>query len=76
MAQESSEEESDMESEREVAAKKDAQVTVEEKLEKIDLGTDPPKPRPISIKFKVVKERKGKIDLAVERVQRCLCLGL
>ena len=38
VVQENSEEESDAESEREVVAKKDAQVTTKEKLEEIDLG--------------------------------------
>ena len=39
VAQENSKEESDAESERMVATEKDAQVTTEEKLEEIDLGT-------------------------------------
>ena len=49
VAQENLEDESDTESEREVAVEKDAQVMAEEKLEEINLGTDPQKPRPISI---------------------------
>ena len=40
VAQENLEEESNPKSEGEVATKKDAQVTVEEKLEEIDLGMD------------------------------------
>ena len=49
VAQENSEEENNTENEREVAAKKDVQVMAEEKLEEINLGTNPQKPRPISI---------------------------
>ena len=41
VVQENSEEESDAESEKEVVAQKDAQVTTKEKLEEIDLGTNP-----------------------------------
>ena len=41
VVQENSEEESDAESEREVVVEKDAQVTIEEKLEEIDLSTNP-----------------------------------
>ena len=41
MAQESSGEESNMESEKKITTEKEVQVTVKEKLEEIDLGTDP-----------------------------------
>ena len=47
------EEENDMESEKEIEAKKDTQVMAKEKLEEIDLGTNPQKPRPISINSKL-----------------------
>ena len=53
MAQDGLEEENDMESEKQIEAKKDAQVMAKEKLEEIDLGTDPQKPRPISISSKL-----------------------
>ena len=57
MAQDGSGEESDTESEKEIVAEKDAQVMAEEKLEEIDLGTDPQKLRSISISSKLsVKE--------------------
>ena len=61
MAQDGSEEESDMESEREIVAKQDTQVTAEEKLDEIDLGTNPQNSRPISISSKFLKE--GKVQL-------------
>lgn len=41
MAQESSGEESNMEGEKRIMTEKEVQVTVEEKLEEIDLGIDP-----------------------------------
>ena len=41
VAQENAEEESDMKSEEKVTAEKDTKVTTEEKLEEVDLGTDP-----------------------------------
>ena len=41
MAQESSGEESGMEDEKRIVTEKEVQVTTEEKLEEIDLGTDP-----------------------------------
>ena len=40
VAYDGSGEESNMKSEKEIAAEKDAQVMAEEKLEEIDLGTD------------------------------------
>jgi len=45
-------------------------------LEEVDLGTNPQKPRPISIRSKNVKGRKIKTDIVVEKVHRCLCMGL
>ena len=41
MAQESSEEESDTEKNEEITAEKDAQVATKERLEEVDLGTNP-----------------------------------
>ena len=76
MAQESLGEESNTKSEKKITTKKEVQVTAKEKLEEIDLGTDPQKPRPISISSKLLRGGKGRIDLAVEGVQRCFCMGL
>ena len=42
-------------------AEKDAQVTAEEKLEEIDLGTGLQKLRPISISSKLSEEEKAKL---------------
>ena len=53
MAQENSEEESNMENEKEVTAEKDTQVMTEEKLEEVDLGINLQKPRSISISSKL-----------------------
>ena len=61
MAQDGLEEESDMESERKIVAKQDMQVTAEEKLDEIDLGTDPQNSRPNSISSKLLEE--GKVEL-------------
>ena len=41
MAQESSEEESDTEKNEEITAEKDAQVATKERLEEVNLGSDP-----------------------------------
>ena len=49
-----------------MAAKKGAQVTVEEMLEKIDLGTDPQKPRPISISSKLLEKEKVELILLLK----------
>ena len=75
------EEENDMESEKEIEAKKDAQVMAKEKLEEIDLGTDPQKPRPISINSKLSKEEKVELILLLKDLETSLhgitarCLG-
>ena len=63
VAQESSGEESNMESEKKITTEKEVQVTVKEKLEEIDLGTDPQKSRPISISSKLVEEEKVELIL-------------
>ena len=55
-----------MESESRVTAKKHAQVTVEEKLEEVDLGIDPQKPRPISISLKLSKKEKEELILLLK----------
>ena len=66
MAQDGSREESDTESEKEIVAEKDAQVMVEEKLEKIDLGTDPQKLRLISISSKLSEEENLELILLLK----------
>ena len=58
MAQEISKEESN--------AKKDTQIAVKEKLEEVDLGTDPQRPRPISISPKLSGEEKTKLILLLK----------
>jgi len=60
------EEENDTESEKEIEAEKDAQVMAKEKLKEIDLGTDPQKPRPISINSKLSKEEKVELILLLK----------
>ena len=42
-------------------AKKEVQVSAEEKMKEIDLGTDPLKLRPISISSKLSKEERSKL---------------
>jgi len=64
--QENSEEESDMEREKKVTAEKDTQVMIEEKLEEVDLGTDPQKPRPISISSKLSENEKSELILLLK----------
>ena len=54
-------EESDTEDEEKTMAKKEEQVSAEEKMKEIDLGTDPLKLRPISISSKLSKEEKSKL---------------
>ena len=66
MAQDGSGEESDTESEKEIVAEKDAQVMAEEKLEEIDLGTDPQKLRPISISSKLLEEKNAELILLLK----------
>lgn len=59
MAQKDSEEESYMKDEERTTAKKEVQVSAKEKLEEIDLGTDPQKLRPISKSSKLSKEENS-----------------
>ena len=56
VAQESLEEESNEEKDEEVNAEKDAQVMAEEKLEEVNLGSDPPELRPISISSRLSEQ--------------------
>ena len=66
MAQESSGEESNTKSERKITTKREVQVTAKEKLEEIDLGTDPQKPRLISISSKLSEEEKVELILLLK----------
>ena len=55
-----------MESEKKITTEKEVQVTVEEKLEEIDLGTDPQKLRPISISSKLLEEENVELILLLK----------
>ena len=66
MAQESSEEEGNTKRDEEVTVEKDVQVTIEEKLEEVDLGTNPQEPKPISISSKLLEEEKSKLILLLK----------
>ena len=66
MAQENLEEESNTKKEEEITAEKSTQVIAEEKLEEVDLGTDPQKPRPISINLKLSEEEKSELILLLK----------
>ena len=66
VAQENSEEESDTESEKEAIVEKDTQVTAEEKLKEVDLGTDLQKPRPISLSSKLPEDEKAELILLLK----------
>ena len=55
-----------MESEKKITTEKEVQVTVEEKLEEIDLGTDPQKSRPISISSKLLEEENVELILLLK----------
>ena len=55
-----------MEREKKVTAEKDTQVMIEEKLEEVDLGTDPQKPRPISISSKLSEDEKLELILLLK----------
>lgn len=49
-----------------ITAERDTQVVVEEGLEEVDLGTDPQKPRPISITSKLSEEEKLELILLLK----------
>ena len=55
-----------MKGEKRITTEKEVQVTAEQMLEEINLGTDPQKPRPISISSKLSKEEKAKLILLLE----------
>ena len=65
-AKENSEVKSDTKSERGVTAEKGVLVTVEEKLEEVNLGINLPKPRPISISSKLLEKEKAKLILLLK----------
>ena len=66
MAQESSGEESNEEKDEEVVAEKDVQVTAKEKLEEVNLGSDPQEPRPILISSRLSKKEKSELILLLK----------
>ena len=55
-----------MKGEKRITTEKEVQVMVEQKLEEIDLGTDPQKSRPISIRSKLSKEEKAELILLLK----------
>lgn len=66
MAQESLGEENNAEGENRITTKKEVQVMAKEKLEVIDLGTNPQKPRPISMSSKLLEEEKAELILLLK----------
>ena len=81
VAQENLVEESNAENEKEVTAKKDTQVMKKEKLEEVDLGIDPQKPRSISISLKLLEGERVELILLLKEFRDFLhrtaarCLG-
>ena len=55
-----------MKGEKRITTEKEVQVTAEQMLEEINLGTDPQKPRLISISLKLSKEEKAKLILLLK----------
>ena len=55
-----------MKGEKRITTEKEVQVTAEQMLEEINLGTGPQKPRPISISLKLSKEEKAKLILLLK----------
>ena len=66
MAQESLEEASSKKKDKEVVAEKDVQVVAEEKLEKINLGSDSQEPRPILISSRLLEKEKSELILLLK----------
>lgn len=66
VAQESSEEASSKEKDKEVVVEKDVQVVAEEKLEEINLGSDLQEPRPISISSQLSEKEKLELILLLK----------
>jgi len=63
-----------MKSEEKVTAEKDTQVMTEEKLEEVDFGTNPQKPRPISISSKLSEGEKAELILLLKEFKDVLAL--
>lgn len=61
VAQENLKEERNEKEEEGIATKKDTQIAAKEKLEEVNLGIDPQRPRPISISSKLAKEEKSEL---------------
>ena len=61
VAQEGSEEESNTKKEEEITAEKDVQVATEERLQEIDLRSNPQEPKPNSISSKLLEEEKSEL---------------
>ena len=60
------EEERNAKEEEGIVAKKDTQIVAEEKLEEVDLGSDPLKSRPISISSKLSGEENSELILLLK----------
>ena len=65
MTQESSKEEINIEKEERITTENDTKVVVEG-LKEVDLGTDPPELRPISISSKLLEEEKPELILLLK----------
>ena len=74
--QESSEEESNKEKSEGVVVEKEVQVTAEEEMEEVDLGSALQGLRPISISASLMEKEKNRSSTVVERIQRRIHLGL
>ena len=69
VTQESSKEEINIEKEERITTENDTKVVVEEGLKEVDLGTDPPEPRPISISSKLLEEEKPELILLLKEFE-------
>ena len=69
MAQESSEEESNMEREEEITAKKDVPLVAKERLEEVDFGSNPWESKPISISSRLPEEEKSELILLLKEFE-------
>ena len=69
MAQESSEEESNMEREEEITAKKDVPLVAKERLEEVDLGSNLQESKPISISSRLPEEEKLELILLLKEFE-------
>ena len=59
-------EESNEEKEEEIAAEKDVQAMAEEKLEEINLGSNPQEPKPVLISSRLLEEEKSELILLLK----------